>query len=74
MLGNVWEWCRDGMRDYTAEPAVDPVGPEEPGASRVHRGGSWGSDARYVRCASRDALQPGLRYDVLGFRCARVQG
>jgi formylglycine-generating enzyme required for sulfatase activity len=74
MLGNVWEWCRDGMHNYTAEPAVDPVGPEEPGADRVGRGGSWDSSARNVRCASRFAFQPGDRIDALGFRCARVQG
>jgi formylglycine-generating enzyme required for sulfatase activity len=74
MLGNVWEWCRDGLRDYAAEPAVDPVGPEESGAFRVYRGGSWYSDARHVRCASRHASLPGFRSDFLGFRCARVQG
>jgi formylglycine-generating enzyme required for sulfatase activity len=72
MLGNVWEWCRDGLRDYTAEPVVDPVGPEQTGADRVYRGGSWSSRARYVRCAYRIAHRPGLRYGALGFRCARA--
>jgi len=40
---------------------------------RILRGGSWGNVARNVRAASRDRLDPGDRYDRLGFRCARVQ-
>jgi formylglycine-generating enzyme required for sulfatase activity len=27
MLGNVWEWCRDGKRNYTADTVTDPIGP-----------------------------------------------
>jgi Sulfatase-modifying factor enzyme 1 len=40
MHGNVWEWCADGKRDYTGEPAWDPEGPRDDDA-RVVRGGSW---------------------------------
>ena len=69
MLGNVWEWCLDGMRKYTKDRQVDPVGPMEAGADRVFRGGSWNYDARHVRAAHRDADQPGSRYYDLGFRC-----
>ena len=46
MHGNVWEWCADGIRSYTAEAATDPVGPTDTGASRVVRGGSWSGNAR----------------------------
>lgn len=37
------------------------------------RGGSWVSNAGYVRAASRDTLPPGVRADFLGFRlCFRA--
>jgi formylglycine-generating enzyme required for sulfatase activity len=73
MLGNVWEWCLDPARRYSDAATVDPVGPAEAGADRVLRGGSWGSDARSVRCAIRIARHPGYRYADVGFRPARVQ-
>jgi formylglycine-generating enzyme required for sulfatase activity len=68
MLGNVWEWCYDGMRDYTETRVVDPVGPTEAGVWRAVRGGGWGSDALIVRAADRGAVDPGVRDGVLGFR------
>jgi formylglycine-generating enzyme required for sulfatase activity len=70
MLGNVDEWCHDGLRDYTTDTVVDPLGPRTAGADRVIRGGHWDWDARLVRSAYRYALPPGDRYDDLGFRCA----
>jgi formylglycine-generating enzyme required for sulfatase activity len=73
MHGNVWEWCRDWQRTYEAVPVQDPLGSAEPGGVRVIRGGSWFSNARYVRCAYRDWGGPGLRDAYLGFRCARAQ-
>jgi formylglycine-generating enzyme required for sulfatase activity len=73
MLGNVWEWCADGQRNYTVESVTDPIGPTEPGAIRVQRGGSWIIDAQYVRSAYRGAGGPGDRGNGIGFRCARVQ-
>ena len=74
MLGNVWEWCLDGRRKYTAEDVTDPLGSQEPSGNRVFRGGSWGNFARYCRCARRNADPSGYRNDNVGFRCARVQG
>ena len=73
MLGNVWEWCRDGVRDYDHDAQTNPEGVLETGAFRVLRGGSWYNDARYVRAAYRDAIPPDDRSDLIGFRCVRVQ-
>ncbi|WP_199230834.1 formylglycine-generating enzyme family protein [Azospirillum sp. TSO5] len=73
MHGNVWEWCADGQRDYTAEEATDPRGPESAGADRVLRGGSWNSHARFARAACRYGYHPDDRNYLIGFRCARVQ-
>nr|VFJ63965.1 MAG: Formylglycine-generating enzyme, required for sulfatase activity, contains SUMF1/FGE domain [Candidatus Kentron sp. DK] len=69
MLGNVWEWCRDGLREYGGETAFDPRGPEALGEERVVRGGSWYYFARYARAAFRLRYRSGVRFDRLGFRC-----
>ena len=73
MLGNVWEWCRDGMRDYQGQAEQDPVGLDEEGTPRVVRGGSWYDYARSLRAAYRDDYLPGGGRVNIGFRCARVQ-
>ena len=71
MHGNVYEWCRDWLGDYSEGLATDPVGPPA-SAYRVVRGGCWLGTARYVRAAVRDFWHPSLRDSFLGFRC-RVQ-
>ncbi len=73
MLGNVWEWCRDGWWSYDAVPQQDPVGPERAGVLRVYRGGSWAHEAGVVRAASRYPDDPGIRHQYLGLRLARGQ-
>ncbi len=70
MLGNVDEWCHDGLRDYTAEVVVDPLGPTEAGAGRAVRGGYWLWVAQDVRAADRLEYSPGFRDETRGFRCA----
>ena len=72
ILGNVWEWCHDGLRKYERGNVTDPVGPIDD-AERALRGGSWSSYARSVRCALRLANHPGHRYGSFGFRPAQVQ-
>ncbi len=57
MLGNVYEFCSDwyspkAYSEYRKE-VVDPTGPKR-GKEHVIRGGSFKSDAKDVRCASRD--------------------
>jgi formylglycine-generating enzyme required for sulfatase activity len=59
MAGNVWEWQenRYGYKDY---PDV-----------RALRGGSWVSDAGYLRCSSQGDYVPGVRFSYVGFRVLR---
>ena len=73
MHGNVWEWCRDGLRTYSQQPVIDSEGRVDDSALRAIRGGSWSSPARYVRAAYRHASAPDYRSSNLGFRCVCVQ-
>jgi formylglycine-generating enzyme required for sulfatase activity len=68
-LGNVLEWCQDWYGPYAAGYQVDPSGPAS-GVFRVYRGGSWGRDARLVRCANRSSTAADYRHSSLGFRLA----
>jgi formylglycine-generating enzyme required for sulfatase activity len=67
MAGNVWEWTSSKPMDYPYDPAD---GREDLGGdgARVLRGGAWGYDADWVRCALREPLDPTLTYDDDGFR------
>lgn len=69
MHGNVWEWCADARRSYTAEPVQDPDGGQD-GVDRVLRGGSWGSEARDARSACRYHFGREIRFQLIGFRFA----
>ena len=66
MHGNVWEWSQDWYGAYK-DNVNDPQGPAS-GVSRVLRGGSWFSDARFCRSANRDGSGPGIRFKDYGFR------
>ncbi len=70
MHGNVWEWCKDGLRDYVAhgEAVSDPEGPQGKDAQRALRGGSWLSDAGDLRAAYRSAYLPEGRSGYWGLR------
>ncbi|MFN9082696.1 MAG: formylglycine-generating enzyme family protein [Planctomyces sp.] len=74
MHGNVWEWCRDGQRPYSAELQVDPVCSETSGASRVLRGGSWISYSRRGRAAYRYTYAPGNGWYTTGLRLSAGPG
>jgi len=56
MHGNVWEWCSDGMRPYDRKAQENPRGEtgDAGDASRVVRGGSWGSEPWRLRAAFRN--------------------
>ncbi len=60
MLGNVYEWCKDhAYQRFDSKPQTDPLYEQKESeqsdslSSRVIRGGSWSSSARYVRAAYR---------------------
>ena len=69
MAGNVQEWTRSHYKEYPYDPddgrevldAPDSVG-------RVLRGGSDRYSKHGVRCAYRNWIDPGHRYDYVGFR------
>ncbi|MCY3017500.1 MAG: SUMF1/EgtB/PvdO family nonheme iron enzyme [Planctomycetota bacterium] len=69
MLGNVWEWCEDGLSDdyYWESPPVDPTGPLT-AERRVVRGGSWNRGSWFSRSASRGGQYAYMRSAVQGFR------
>ena len=74
MLGNVWEWCHDGMRGYDSSHAYDPIGPVHEGTNWVLRGGSWDIPAQGVRAAYRLVSASSTRRSDYGFRLSRGQG
>jgi formylglycine-generating enzyme required for sulfatase activity len=67
MAGNVWEWTQSKFTPYPYNPKDgrnDPGG----GDSRVVRGGAWGSNRDFARCAYRVHDYPDFRGGDGGFR------
>ena len=85
MCGNVWEWCLDEYHSdfYAVSPSQNPLS-GAPSVKwlldnyigdkllRVLRGGSWLTDAQFVRVALRDRSTPTNSNDFGGFRCVRA--
>ncbi|MGH2357066.1 MAG: NACHT domain-containing protein [Candidatus Limnocylindria bacterium] len=78
MSGNVWEWMRSLWGKNWGKPDFAyPYKPDDPEREdldagndvlRVVRGGSWGYDRDFARCAFRFRLRPVARNYHIGFR------
>ena len=71
MHGNVWEWCQDHWHENYEDAPTDGSAWTTGGKDsyRVLRGGSWDSDPRVCRSASRGYGLPDDRFSpYLGFR------
>ncbi len=72
MHGNVWEWVQDKYHgNYEGAPPDGSAWEDGDSSKRVLRGGSWFSDARHCRSASRSGLDPDDRVYYVGFRLLR---
>ena len=69
MSGNVSEWVADWFGDYSPDAVSNPLGPES-GSEKMLKACSWFSNPAYCRGALRPSVDPGTRFDYLGFRCA----
>jgi formylglycine-generating enzyme required for sulfatase activity len=71
MLGNVWEWVRDGWGSFVVEAQVNPTGPEA--SESVVRGGCYadGTNGISLRSSFRYPVQRNWADRYFGFRVAR---
>jgi formylglycine-generating enzyme required for sulfatase activity len=67
MHGNVYEWCWDQYKEYSNTGTLDGFlwNPA------VMRGGSWYSEARFLRSANRVSADRTAKTDYIGFRIVR---
>ena len=72
MTGGVAQWVADCWhKDYHGAPADGASWDMADCREHVLRGGSWQNDPSYLRAASRDQYDTGVRYITHGFRVAR---
>ena len=73
MSGNVWEWCEDWYHNNYEGAPDDGSAWDDNGSYRVLRGGSWNSNPRYCRSASRSRNSPNGRNYHDGLRLVLVR-
>jgi formylglycine-generating enzyme required for sulfatase activity len=73
VIGNVWEWCRDGYGRYKLT-VLDDVGERQVAGvpNRVIRGGSFNGNAFNARSAMRGQATSDDRSGAVGLRPARA--
>ncbi len=84
MTGNVWEWCLDeyDANFYSVSPRRNPLAGGTVNDifsnftnvknARVLRGGSWVSNAKFVRVSDRTRFTPRITNKARGFRCVKA--
>jgi formylglycine-generating enzyme required for sulfatase activity len=73
MIGNVWEWTQDCWNlNFIGAPTEGSAWTGGECSLRVLRGGSWYSNLRHLRSASRSFLSSANRQGGSGFRVART--
>ncbi len=69
--GNVLEWCSDWYSEKNPNTEQkNPVGPAT-GNYKVIRGASWNRSGKYMSASYRTFYNIKVRFDFLGFRCAK---
>ncbi len=68
MAGNVREWVADWFGYYSAEPQVNPAGPDQ-GDSHIPKGGCWLDTPVNLRSSNRGENTPDYTRHKVGFRC-----
>ena len=69
MSGNVWEWVDDWFSFY----AKDKKKTRKEGmvfTEKILRGGSWYNTAYYINVGMRFKINPDIKLNSIGFRCA----
>ncbi|HEV7771354.1 MAG TPA: SUMF1/EgtB/PvdO family nonheme iron enzyme [Solirubrobacterales bacterium] len=72
VLGNIWEWTADYFHPNYQGAPTDGSQWVEGGTKRVVRGGCWYYDSEYLEAGARLAIEPGARFNSIGFRIART--
>ncbi len=72
MAGNVAEWSLDGWLPSSATPVTNPF--TDSGTNKVLRGGSYLSESKPLRAASRGHQAASSGFQWNGFRCVRSAG